>query len=550
VAVNMMDVAASEGVELDLQSLQSALGLPVAALTASRNEGLEALLACALTTAREPRAAIISRPSPRPEHRPIIRNLVRLLDGRIPSAYPLEWLATKLLEGDPRLTQMARASLAPAALAELDRLLHAHEDAFLDIVGGRYDWIREVTRAVVRRPRPDVVSLTDRIDRVATHPAWGLLALMTILGVTFWLIYGLATPMVNLLAGGTQMLAAVARTALAAWPAWLSGLAIDGLLSGVGMVLAFLPVMVLFFAVLGVLEDVGYFARAAYIMDRFMHAIGLHGKSFLPLFLGFGCNVPAALGTRILEDRRSRVLTLLLTPLVPCTARLGVIAFLAPAFFGSRAALISFLLVVLNILVIAMLGLVLGRVVPRQAPPAFIMELPLYHLPTARTLARFVWHNTRSFVEKAGSIILLASAGVWALSHLPTGDPASSVLAWVGRGLEPLGSLMGLGDWRMLTALLTSFVAKENTIATLGVLFAGQAQHTPLPALVAAQLAPAAGLAFLVVQLLFIPCAATLSTLRQEAGWRWASVSVLLQLAISIGMGIAVFQVASRVGYG
>ncbi|HLC35145.1 MAG TPA: ferrous iron transport protein B, partial [Anaerolineales bacterium] len=550
VAVNMMDVAASEGVELDLQSLQAALGLPVAALTASRNEGLEALLACALATAREPRAAIISRPSPRPEHRPIIRNLVRLLDGRIPSAYPLEWLATKLLEGDPRLTQMARASLAPAALAELDRLLHAHEDAFLDIVGGRYDWIREVTRAVVRRPRPDVVSLTDRIDRVATHPAWGLLALMTILGVTFWLIYGLATPMVNLLAGGTQMLAAVARTALAAWPAWLSGLAIDGLLSGVGMVLAFLPVMVLFFAVLGVLEDVGYFARAAYIMDRFMHAIGLHGKSFLPLFLGFGCNVPAALGTRILEDRRSRVLTLLLTPLVPCTARLGVIAFLAPAFFGSRAALISFLSVVLNILVIAMLGLVLGRVVPRQAPPAFIMELPLYHLPTARTLARFVWHNTRSFVEKAGSIILLASAGVWALSHLPTGDPASSVLAWVGRGLEPLGSLMGLGDWRMLTALLTSFVAKENTIATLGVLFAGQAQHTPLPALVAAQLAPAAGLAFLVVQLLFIPCAATLSTLRQEAGWRWASVSVLLQLAISIGMGIAVFQVASRVGYG
>jgi len=197
-----------------------------------------------------------------------------------------------------------------------------------------------------------------------------------------------------------------------------------------------------------------------------------------------------------------------------------------------------------------MLGLVLGRLVPRQAPPASIMELTLYHLPTARTLARFIWHNTRSFVEKAGSIILLASAGVWALSRLPTGDPASSVLAWVGRDLEPLGALMGLGDWRMLTPLLTSFVAKENTVATLGVLFAGQSPHTPLPALVAAQLAPAAGLAFLVVQLLFIPCAATLSNLRQVAGWRWASVSVLLQLAISIGMGIAVFQVASRVGYG
>jgi ferrous iron transport protein B len=550
VAVNMMDVAAREGVELDLPALQAALGLPVTALTAARNEGLEELLACALAAAQSPRMHGAPRPTPRPEHRPIIRELMQLLNGNIPPAYPPEWLATKLLEGDLRLTRTVRESLPSPAVTELDRLLHAHEDAFLDIVGGRYDWIREVTRGAVRRPRTDVVSLTDRIDRVATHPTWGVLALSAIMGVTFWLIYGLATPMVNLLAGATQSLAALARTVLTAWPAWLSGLAIDGLLSGVGMVMAFLPVMVLFFAMLGVLEDVGYFARAAYVMDRFMHAIGLHGKSFLPLFLGFGCNVPAALGTRILEDRRSRLLTLLLTPLVPCTARLGVIAFLAPAFFGAQAAIVSSLLVAFNVLIIAVLGLILGRIVPRQAPPAFIMELPLYHLPSVRTLARFVWNNTRSFVEKAGSIILLASAAVWALSHLPTGDSASSVLAWVGRGLEPLGALMGLGDWRMLTALLTSFVAKENTIATLGVLFAGQALHGSLPVVVAAVLTPAAGLAFLVVQMLFIPCAATLSTLRHEAGWRWASVSVLLQLAISIAMGIAVFQIASRVGYG
>lgn len=549
VAVNMMDVAAREGVELDLQSLQTALGLPVTALSAARNEGLEALRVCALATARGPRAAIAARPSSRPEHRPIIRHLMQLLDGNIPSAYPLEWLATKLLEGDPRLTQMARASLPPHALAELDRLLHAHEDAFLDIVGGRYDWIREVTRAVVRRPRTDVVSLTDRIDRVATHPTWGLLALITILGLTFWLIYGLATPMVNLLAGATQTLAAVARTALAAWPAWLSGLAIDGLLSGVGMVLAFLPVMVLFFAVLGVLEDVGYFARAAYVMDRFMHALGLHGKSFLPLFLGFGCNVPAALGTRILEDRRSRLLTLLLTPLVPCTARLGVIAFLAPAFFGARAALVSSLLVAFNILIIAFLGLVVGRLMPRQTPPAFIMELPLYHLPMPRTLARFVWHNTRSFVEKAGSIILLASAGVWALSRLPTGDPASSVLAWVGRGLEPLGVLMGLGDWRMLTALLTSFVAKENTIATLGVLLGGEAAG--LNEALREMLTPAAAIAFLVAQVLFIPCVATVAAIRQETGsWRWPVVSMGMQLVLSLSLAIVVFQVAKLIGVG
>jgi len=608
IGVNMMDMAEREGVTLRPDVLQSAIGVPVVPLTAARGEGLEALIESAVHAARDQAPGRVDRPQPRAEHRPIIHRLAQLLIGHSPRGgpdaradgsvgtfpeargrrhdergrhaarawtgrhhggrrtgeyhkrgphtrcglhrYPREWLATKLLEGDARLTAMARLELPQDSVEEFDQLLHAHEDAFLDIVGGRYDWIRHVTRAAITRRRPDSITLTDRLDRIATHPFYGLVVLSAILGFTFWLIYGLATPMVDLLAGGTQLLATWARPALDWLPSWLTGLIVDGLLSGAGMVLTFMPVMVLFFAVLGVLEDVGYFARAAYVMDRFMHAVGLHGKSFLPLFLGFGCNVPAALGTRILEDRRSRLLTLLLTPLVPCTARLAVIAFLAPAFFGARAAWVSFLLVVLNVVVIALLGLALGRVVPRQAPPAFIMELPLYHLPTARTLVRFVWHNTRSFVEKAGSIILIASAAVWALAHLPSGDPASSVLAWAGRGLEPLGALMGLGDWRMITALLTSFVAKENTIATLGVLFAGQAQHASLPVLVAAELAPAAGLAFLVVQMLFIPCAATLSTLRQEAGWRWALTSVLMQLVISIGIGIAVFQVASQFGYG
>jgi ferrous iron transport protein B len=549
-AVNMMDVAAREGVTLDLAALESATGLPVVGLSAARGEGIDALMARAVEAAAPDSPDRAVRPSPRPEHQPIVRRLMDILRGKLPPEYPLDWVAIKLLEGDAHLTRLARERLTAAGSVRLDDLLHAHEDAFLDIVGGRYDWIRAVTRTAVSRPRADIVSLTDRIDRVATHPVWGLALLAVILGATFWFIYGLAAPMVNWLAGGTQWLAAGLRAGMVGLPHWITGFLVDGLLSGAGMVLAFLPVMVCFFLVLGVLEDVGYFARAAYIMDRFMHAIGLHGKSFLPLFLGFGCNVPAVLGARILEDRRSRILTLLLTPLVPCTARLGAIAFLAPAFFGSRAALASSLLVGGNIAVIGVLGIILGRVLPRETPPAFIMELPLYHLPVPRSLGRFVWRNTRSFVEKAGSVILIASAVVWALSRLPNGDPSSSVLAWAGQGLQPLGALMGLGDWRMLMALLTSFVAKENTIATLGVLFASQTQNTPLPALVAAQLSLAGGLAFLVVQMLFIPCAATLSTLRQEAGWRWAAVSVMLQLGISVGMGIAVYQIVHGLGYG
>jgi ferrous iron transport protein B len=313
-------------------------------------------------------------------------------------------------------------------------------------------------------------------------------------------------------------------------------------------VLSFVPILVIFFAALGLLEDVGYMARTAYVMDRYMHWIGLHGKSCMPLLLGFGCNVPAILGTRIIEERRARLLTMILTPFVPCAGRLTVLVFLAPAFFGAWAPWALVGLVGGNLVLLALIGFGTNRLLFKGERSAFIMEMPLYHVPNARTIGLHVWRNTASFIRKAGTLIVLVSALVWALSTYPGPDPSHSVLGVVGRFFAPVGALMGLGDWRLIVALLSSFVAKENSVATLGVLFGGAAHGAAAAGLatkVAAVLAPAGAAAFLSVQMTFIPCAATVAAIRQESGWRWTTVSLGLMLVVAFLVGIAIYQVGS-----
>jgi ferrous iron transport protein B len=289
-------------------------------------------------------------------------------------------------------------------------------------------------------------------------------------------------------------------------------------------------------------------ARAAYVMDRFMHSMGLHGRSFLPLFLGFGCNVPAVIGTRIIDARRPRLLTIALAPLIPCSARMVVIAFLAPIFFGKSATLVSGGLILLNLAVFAVIGVAINQLMFKGESAAFIMELPLYHVPNWRTIAMGVWQRTVEFFRKAGTIIVIVSVILWALSSFPGETVQESVLAQFGRWLEPVGSLMGLG-WKAMLAMLTSFLAKENAIATLAVLY-GEGQGDLSQAL-GAVITPAAGLSFMVAQMLFIPCAATVAAIWQETrSWRWTGFSVGLLLAISIGAGTLVFQVARLVGWG
>jgi ferrous iron transport protein B len=330
-------------------------------------------------------------------------------------------------------------------------------------------------------------------------------------------------------------------------PFWLRGIVVDGLFGGVGSVLTFLPIMVIFFAVFALLEDVGYMARAAYVMDNLMHLMGLHGKSFLPLFLGFGCNVPAVMGARVIDSRPARLLTILIAPLVPCTARMAVVAFIAPAFFGANALWVSWGVVLLSMLALVSSGALLNKVIFKGQRSAFIMELPLYHIPNARTIGLLVWQRSHSFVKKAGTTILIMSLVIWALSYLPNGDLNTSFLTRLGQFVEPVGKWMGF-DWRLTVALLASFPAKENAIATLGVLF-GRSPDAGLTDILAASFSTASALSFLVVTMLFIPCVATVSVIKQETdSWGWTLLSVFLLLALSVTAGTAVYHLAVFLG--
>jgi ferrous iron transport protein B len=548
VALNMMDVAEQEGVHIEPQVLEAALGAPVVPMVATRKEGVEKLLETVSDVARGQHDYNPTTPRIRADHREVLEDVEGLIDGCVPDPYPQDWVALKLLEGDRNISRMMEGCLPEDRRIALHALLREHDDALVAVASGRYEWIGRMTRAALTRPVTGPISLTERLDRWVTHPFWGLAILAGILGIVFWLTYAVGAPLQELLdTYVVGSLAELARATLVASPAWLSDLVADGIIGGVGAMLTFLPILVIFFAVMGILEDVGYLARAAYVMDRFMHLMGLHGKSFLPLFLGFGCNVPAVLGSRVIESERARLLTVLLAPLVPCTARMTVIAFLAPAFFGAGATLVSWAMILLALAVLAFAGVLINRVIFHGGRAAFIMELPLYHLPNWHTIGLRVWQRSVSFVRKAGTLILGVSVVVWALSTLPAGEVETSFLARIGQVLEPVGGLMGF-DWRLTVALLTSFIAKENSIATLGVLF-GADGDVGLAETLAATFSASTALAFLTVQMLFVPCVATVAVIRQETGsWKWTLFDLAFLLVVSLAAGTAVYWGARLVG--
>jgi ferrous iron transport protein B len=544
VALNMIDVAEQEGVHIEPEVLQAALGVPVVPMVATKNRGVRELVDVVVRLARGEIPYEPKLPQVRADHQQVLERVKELICPYVPAPYPPDWVALKLLEGDRHLTELMDSHLPADIRQQVHALLAQHDDALMAVASGRYEWVGRMVRAAVVRPQAGQITLTSRLDRWATHPFWGLIVLAGVLGVVFWLTFTIGSPIQEwldtvIINGLRGWLSAV----LAGAPAWLSGAIVDGVLGGAGMVVTFLPILVIFFTVLALLEDTGYMARAAFVMDRFMHMMGLHGKSFLPLLLGFGCNVPAVMGTRIIDTPRSRLLTIMLAPLVPCAARMAVIAFLTPVFFGRSAALVAWGLVAMSLLVLALAGLLLSRVVMKGERAAFIMELPLYHRPNARTIALQVWQHVQEFLRKAGTLILVMSVVMWALSTLPTGQIETSYLAAFGRWAAPLGALLGL-DWRMLVALLSSFVAKENAIATMAILYAGSDQAGLVQRLSVA-VTPASALAFLVVQILFIPCVATVAAIRQETGsWKWTIANILGLLVISFTMGILVYQLA------
>jgi ferrous iron transport protein B len=546
VAVNMLDVAESQGIRVDAAALERALGIPVVPMVATKNRGIKELVdrIVALTRGEEtygPRMPEVS-----PNHRGVFVQLSDLIRAEVQPPFTVPWVTAKLMEGDPEISAMVEEKAPAPVWEKVSALLIAHEDSLHAVVCGRYDWVEEITRACVSRFRMGQVVMTDRIDHLLTRPIFGIPVLLGVLACVFFLTYKVGFPLQKFLEDLVRDVSFHAEPLLAPAPAWVRGLLIDGVIGGVGSVLTFLPILLIFFATLAILEDVGYMARAAFVMDRLMHVVGLHGKSFIPMCLGFGCNVPAILGVRIIESRKARLLTMLLTPFVPCTARLAVLTFITAAVFASQATAVIWSLVAINILVLGFTGMAVHTLLMRDAPTPFIMELPLYHRPNLRTILNVIRARTLSFIRKAGTVILVVSILVWLLAYFPDGKTETSILAAVGRFLEPIGRPLGL-DWKMVTALLTSLVAKENAVATLGVLY-GVGEEGLLRTLPAV-MSHASALSFLTVVMLFVPCVATIEVMRREMADRlWFAASLVLTLGISYLGGMAAYRIALLLG--
>jgi ferrous iron transport protein B len=541
----MLDVAQRQGMKVDAEALASALNIPVVPMVATKNQGLKELMDVITEEASKP---VNSRRVKHIEADSEVKNTISRIEGLITdettTPYPRHWAATKLLEGDSQISKLVRERLSQKQLSELDSFLRDQETCAITIATLRYEWVRKMVAQCQEKPPLGQVSLTERLDRVATHPILGVIVLVAIMALVFWLVYSIGIPIrdfldSHLVQAGRELIFAHSM------PGWLQGFLADGVLGGAGTVLTFVPILFLFFFVWGFLEDVGYTTRVAFVADRFMHLLGLHGKSVLPLVLGFGCNVPAVMGARIIESERARLLTVLLAPLVPCTGRMAVVALIAAAFFGSQATLVSLGIILFSILMLIVSGIIMNRFIVSGERAAFIMELPLYHVPHLRSIGLMSWQRTVAFMKRAGTIILIAAIVVWLLSSFPGDSIDESFLAQIGRGLEPVGRLMGL-NWQMMVALLSSFVAKENTIATLGVLFGGGGAG--LTEALKGVLTSGSALAFLVLQVLFVPCAATVAVIRQETrSWAWTTFSIGFQLVLSFGMAILIFQIAQLI---
>jgi ferrous iron transport protein B len=535
--LNMMDVAEKEGIKVEPAVLEKAIGIPVVAMSASRGQGAEELELAIESMLQQTAEYRPNLPAILPAHEPILAAVQELIAAYVPDIYPTDWVALKLLEGDEVLSALMKGKMPEDEWKAVGAILYKHEDAILDIAGARYQWIGRMVRAAVVEPPVSRIGFTTRLDRYLTHPLVGTIALILLMGGVFWLTFSIGGPIQGWLSSLMRGLGNEIRGWMSGGPRWMSELVAGGILGGLGMVLTFLPILAIFYLALGLLEDTGYMAGAAYLTDRFMHMMGLHGKSFMPIVLGFGCNVPAVLGTRIIESKKARIQTSLLVPFVPCTARLAVVSILAPIFFGPAAFWVTWGLVGGNLVILAVLGLILHKAAFEDEHVAFIMELPLYHLPNMKTIGIYVWQNLVGFLKKAGSIILVASLVVWALSYFPSGAITTSYLGIFGKWLEPVSRLLGL-PWQVFVALLTSFAAKENTIATLAVLYGDI--NTALPAVVST----AAGLGLLAFQMLFVPCVGTIAAIRQETqSIKWTIFSVALMLVLSFAAAFAIYQV-------
>ena len=551
VALNMFDVAASMGQEIDIDRLAGLMGAEVVPVVAVKGEGIRAILVKALALTEQGHEAPRSA-----RHSPEVELEISSLHRRLridPSCSPrLRWLLVKSLEGDEEArNRLAQCSIDPQdTLRKLDTTRTHLERGFggdleAVIADGRYGFIGGLMREVVKRaPAADRVAVSDRIDDLLLHRVLGIPIFLALMWLTFKLTFDVGGVAQRWIEAGVSALGAWATSVLPPGP--LGSLIVNGVIHGVGGVIVFLPNIAIIFVIISFLEDSGYMARAAFLMDRSMHLVGLHGKSFIPLLMGFGCNVPAVMATRTLEAREDRLITILINPFMSCTARLPIYVLFTGVFFSAHGAMVIFSIYALGVLLAMASGKVFRRLFFPKAASPFVMELPPYRMPTLKGTLLHVWERAALFLSKAGTIILAASIIIWALGSLPWGTPFAgedSLIGQIGRALEPLARPLGF-DWRAAVALLFGIGAKEIVLSTLGVLYGG------LGGALAGSFTPLTAYAFMVVSLIYMPCIATIASIRRETNsWKWTAFAVGYSLSLAYAMGFAVYRLGMAVGY-
>jgi ferrous iron transport protein B len=565
VALNMMDVAEQEGRRIDVKALEQRIGVPVIPMVAAKKQGVPELIQTIHRLVSEQPTRAPRVPAVGDAEKQTLAQVKALITGHIPNAYPPDWVALKLLEGDAAIKALAQQNLSPGAWGKLESLIGQNGDGALAVASARYAWIQHVTQAAVSHAAQGSQVRRGKFDRIATHPIWGVPLAILIMLAAFAVAMVVAMPVMSAAMGGLPYLIAATRQALAGAPAWIGALLADGLLPGIGMALAFLGFLFGMFLAIGFVEDIGYLARVAFIGDRFMSRIGLHGKSFLPMLTSLGCNVAGVLGSRVVDSWQQRMMTLVMAPIVPCLAVWGVTGFFGTLFFGAAAPLITVALLVTLIAWLAFTGLLFKRLFIKEEPGGLIMELPPYHKPNWKTIWSFTWGHTQSFIKRGVTLVAGASVLIWALSYLPNGNIETSILGVAGRAIEPVGRLLGL-DWRLMVALLASMASKEAALATLGVLYgissgvgttsltglilgAEAVEHTAIATAIQASVSPASALAFVFAAFFSVPCLGTLGAIYSETrSWKWTlgatayyTLAALLAGFLAYHVGLVIF---------
>ena len=558
-ALNMMDEVRENGGSILVNQMEEMLGIPVVPISAAKNEGINELISHAIHVAKyqeRPRRMDFcdANEDGGAVHR-CLHSVMHLIEDHAErTQIPLRFAASKLAEGDPIILE--RLQLDENEKDALEHIISQMEserglDRAAAIAHMRFDFIENVCDETVVRPRESKEHLrSEKIDRILTGKYTALPCFAGIMGLVFWLTFGvIGKGLSDLLDMGITSLTTMVDHGLEAWNVnkVLHSLIIDGIFNGVGSVLSFLPIIVTLFLFLSLLEDSGYMARVAFVMDKLLRKIGLSGRSIVPMLIGFGCTVPGVMASRTLPSERDRKMTILLTPFMSCSAKLPIYAFFAAAFFKQYAALVMILLYFGGIFIGIIMALIFGKTMFKGEAVPFVMELPNYRMPGAKNVGHLLWDKAKDFLQRAFTVIFVATIVIWFLQtfdlHLNlVTDSRNSILAVVSGYIAPLFTPLGFGDWRISTALITGFMAKESVVSSLSVLLGKTASLAEI-------LNPLGAASLLVFCLLYTPCVAAIASIKRELGTRWAAGVVAGQCVIAWIVAFAVRMIGIVIGF-